>query len=119
MAHLAPTPQELANHLAFLHIDLTDPDFHQLALAQRRAAKDEIRLLLDAAVKARELRRCDTARLARAIQVTLEGGLIGWAIEREGTAAKWLRDELKTLLEPYLKLASRAIGKKTTRSRNR
>src|SRR6516162_927761 len=28
MARMAPTPAELANHLAFLQIDLTDPDFH-------------------------------------------------------------------------------------------
>src|SRR5882724_1734919 len=27
MAGMATTPEELANHLAFLHIDLTDPDF--------------------------------------------------------------------------------------------
>jgi hypothetical protein len=44
---------------------------------------------------------CDTAGLARAVQVMLEGGLIARAIERDGTAANWLRDELMTLLKPY------------------
>lgn len=101
MAGMAPTPEELANHLAFLHIDLTDPDFHELALAQARATRSEIRSLLEAAVKARELARCDTGKLARAVQVTLGGGLIAWAIEREGTAAEWLRDDLENLLQPY------------------
>jgi len=102
MAGMAPTPEELANHLAFLHIDLTDPDFHRLALAQSQAARAEIQSFLDDAIKAKELVRCDTARLARAVQVTLGGGLIAWAIERQGTAAEWLREDLRTLLEPYL-----------------
>jgi AcrR family transcriptional regulator len=106
MAGMAPSPEELANHLAFLHIDLTDPDFHKLALAQSRAARAEIQSFLDDAVKARELTACDTAKLARAVQVTLGGGLIAWAIEREGTAGEWLRDDLQTLLEPYLRRGS-------------
>ena len=101
MAGMAPTPEELANHLAFLHIDLTDPDFHRLALEQARAARGELRAMLDAAVKAGELAPCDTERLARAVGVTLGGGLLAWAIEREGTATEWLRYDLETLLRPY------------------
>src|SRR5262249_19053560 len=34
---MAPSPGELANHLAFLCIDLTDPDFHRYALEHARA----------------------------------------------------------------------------------
>src|SRR5258708_1079481 len=30
----APTPQAMANGLAYLQIDLTDPDFHAITLAQ-------------------------------------------------------------------------------------
>jgi AcrR family transcriptional regulator len=121
MAGMAPTPEELANHLAFLHIDLTDPDFHELALVQARATRAEIRTLLDAAVKARELARCDTAKLARAVQVTLGGGLIAWAIEREGTAAAWLREDLETLLQPYrpANKAARPVGPASRRSSKR
>jgi AcrR family transcriptional regulator len=101
MAGMAPTPEALANHLAFLHIDLTDPDFHRLALEQARAARGELRAFLDAAVAAGELAPCDTERLARAVGVTLGGGLLAWAIERAGTAAEWLRYDLETLLAPY------------------
>jgi len=101
MAGMAPTPETLANHLAFLHIDLTDPDFHELALRHARASRAEIRTFLDEAVKAGELAHCDTERLARAVGVTLGGGLLAWAIEREGTAAEWLRYDLETLLDPY------------------
>jgi AcrR family transcriptional regulator len=111
MAGMAPTPEALANHLAYLHIDLTDPDFHRLALEQARAARGEIRAILDAAVKACELVPCDTQRLARAVQVMLGGGLLAWAIDREGTAADWLRGDLETLLRPYRR-SGKATGKR-------
>ncbi|HEV3083270.1 MAG TPA: helix-turn-helix domain-containing protein, partial [Gemmataceae bacterium] len=101
MAGMASTPEALANNLAYLHIDLTDPDFHRLSLEQARAARAELRAILDDAVKAGELAPCNTERLARAVGVTLGGGLLAWAIEREGTAAEWLRYDLKTLLGPY------------------
>src|SRR3989442_535797 len=65
MAGMASTPEALANNLAYLHLDLTDPDFHRLILEQTRAARGEIRAFLDEAVKAGELAPCDTKRLAR------------------------------------------------------
>ena len=120
MAGMAPTPEELANHLAFLHIDLTDPDFHRLALEQARAARAEIRAFLDDAVKAGELTPCDTERLARAVGVTLGGGLLAWAIEREGTAADSLRYELETLLGPYRRSGKAArTRQRGTRARDK
>ena len=36
MAAMARTPEEMSNHLAFLQMDLTDPEFHALALAHGR-----------------------------------------------------------------------------------
>jgi AcrR family transcriptional regulator len=120
MAGMAGTPEELANHLAFLHIDLTDAEFHALALAQARAAHAEIKAILDAAVEAGELVRCDTNRLARAVQGTLGGGLLAWAIERAGTAADWLRDDMETLLRPYQRAAkARHSRRHATNSKRR
>jgi AcrR family transcriptional regulator len=101
MAGMAPTPQELANHLAFLNIDLTDPDFHQLSLEHALASRKEVQSILDAAVQVGELVPCDTGRLARLVGAVMGGGLLGWAIERKGTAAEWLREDLETLVEPY------------------
>jgi AcrR family transcriptional regulator len=51
------SPETLANHLAFLQIDLSDPEFHQLALAYTTAVREEIKRLLDAAVGAARSRR--------------------------------------------------------------
>ena len=39
----APTPEAVANGLAYLQIDLTDPDFHAITLAQFRVIRDETR----------------------------------------------------------------------------
>src|SRR5262245_16451798 len=80
MAGMASTPEELANHLAFLNMDLTDPDFHELALRHARSFGAEMQTLLDDAVAAGELVRCDTARLGRLVQEVIHGGLVAWAI---------------------------------------
>lgn len=95
------TPEELANGLAFLQMDVSDPEFHAFALEHSRQTAAGYRMLLDAAVEKGELRRCDTARLARAITALSGGSLIEWAIHRKGSAAAWVRQDIETLLEPY------------------
>src|SRR5260370_1307971 len=52
----APTPEAMANGLAYLQIDLTDHDFHAITLAQFRALRQETQKLLDAAVAAPHFR---------------------------------------------------------------
>lgn len=99
------TPEALANHLAFLQVDLGDPDFRQLALRQAAAMRQEIRLLLDEAVRAGELVRLQSARVARAVQTTYNGSLITWAVARDGPLADWLRDDLDLILQPYKPLS--------------
>ena len=102
------TPEALANNLAFLEMDLADPDFHRHAHRHARAMRVGIQALLDAAVEQGELIPCDTARLARAVQVTYNGALVTWAIEREGTIAQWLRDDLDLLLQTFRTAAPRS-----------
>jgi AcrR family transcriptional regulator len=100
MSASVASPEVLANQLAFLQIDLGDPEFHALAAAHAVAVRSEIRALADAAVEAGELQPCDTARLAQAIQTTYNGALITWGIHRRGRLDTWLRRELDTLLAP-------------------
>jgi AcrR family transcriptional regulator len=97
----APTPKAMANGLAYLQIDLTDPDFHAITLAQFRAIRQATRKLLDEAVAARELRNCDTAELARLIQHLNGGAMLSWAVYREGSVASWVRRDLEALLATY------------------
>lgn len=97
----ASTPESVANGLAYLQNDLTDPDFHAITLAQFKALRGETRKLLDEAVSARELAKCDTASLARLIQQVNGGSMLNWAVFREGSLASWLRRDLEALLQPY------------------
>jgi AcrR family transcriptional regulator len=98
----APTPEAVANGLAYLQVDLTDSDFHAITLAQFRALRQETQNLLDAAVAARELRPCDTAQLARLIQHLNGGAMLAWAVYRQGSVAAWVRRELQALLANYV-----------------
>lgn len=98
MAAFATTPEALANHLALFEIDLREPDFHRLALDHAEGMRAQIHSILDAAVAAGELERCDTARLARAVQVTFNGTLLTWAVHREGAVQAWVADDLDYLL---------------------
>ena len=100
MSSPVSSPEALANQLAFLQLDLQDPEFHELALAHTAAVRHEIEALLDAAVAAGELAEQDTARLAQAVQTTYNGAMITWAIYRKGRLETWLRRELETLLSP-------------------
>jgi AcrR family transcriptional regulator len=101
MAQMARSPESLANNLAFLEIDLADPEFHRLALRQARQFRSEMRELLEEAIRAGELRKFPTAPLANAVQGILGGSLLNWAIHREGKAEAWIAADLETLLRPY------------------
>jgi AcrR family transcriptional regulator len=98
----APTPEAVANGLAYLQVDLTDPEFHAVTLAQYRVYTEETRRLLDEAVAARELlSACDTGEIARLLQQLNGGAVLGWAVCREGTLADWVRRDVEALLQPY------------------
>jgi len=96
-----PTREAMANSIAFLHIDLSDPEFHLLAATGMEEMRAQIRALLDDAVGAGELGPTDTGALARAVQNAYNGALISWAIYGEGALDDWLRRELDFVLAPY------------------
>ena len=98
IAAMADTPETLSNSLAFLQMDLFDPEFHRHALAHSRGMRDGIKALLDDAVDAGELRQTDTDKLSRAVQAMMGGSLLQWAIDREGKAADRLSEDLSALL---------------------
>jgi AcrR family transcriptional regulator len=103
LATLAASPAALARSLAYLQIDLTDPDFRKHLLAQAKATRVALREVIDEAVKAGELTSAaDHEALARVIETTLSGSLITWAIYRDGDAAPWLRADIDAVLAPSL-----------------
>jgi len=101
MARYTTSPEEFSNHLAFLQIDLSDPEFHGYMLEMSQRMEAGYVALLDEAVRAGELVRCDTTALARAISAIAGGSLISWAVFRHGTAEAWVRGDLETLVGPY------------------
>ena len=98
-AQLAPSPEALARNLAYLHLDLTDPELHASLLAQAKATRRSLAALVREAAEAKELPGgTDAAALARAVEVTLNGSLMSWAVHREGSAERFLLADLDALL---------------------
>jgi AcrR family transcriptional regulator len=103
LADLARSPAALARNLAYLQIDLADADFRAHLTVQARATRAGLEELLHAAVAAGELvRSTDVRALARTVEVALNGSLVTWAFYSEGSAARWLRDNVDSVLAPYL-----------------
>ncbi|MFG2296373.1 TetR/AcrR family transcriptional regulator [Streptomyces sp. NPDC048603] len=97
------TPETFANHLAFLCIDLGDPQLYERALAVHRTQKRAIEDLLTEAVGTGELRAgTDAEALARTVQAVIAGAGLTWALEREGTLEQRLRHELDVVLSAHL-----------------
>ena len=101
-AQMASSPEAVSNGLAFLQMDLTDPDFHQPALLSARGTLVGLRKLLDEAVKAKRLRRCDTAQLALALHSVIGGAMLAWAVLRDGTAESMMQTAVDTLMQPRI-----------------
>lgn len=96
------TPEQMANSVAMLQLDLADPDFHAETLRGARAVRSRIARELDAALVAGDLRPgTDVAMLGKLVETTYHGALIGWAIHREGTLIDWMREQLEAVLAPH------------------
>jgi AcrR family transcriptional regulator len=122
MADLAATPDALSRNLAYLQIDLTDPEFRAHLQANARATRLEIESLLHSAVTEGVLRRdVDPLRLARTIEAVIGGSLMTWACYREGSAAAWIRRDVDAVLQPHLSAGpgakAPASGRRQTRRR--
>jgi AcrR family transcriptional regulator len=99
-AQMASTPREMANHLAYLQMDLTDPvllrNLVELSAENLQLTAD----LLRESHEAGELVVRDPEGLSRALNAAVTGGLLAWATFREGTARAWLERDLDVLLSP-------------------
>ena len=96
------TPEQMANSVAMLQLDLADPDFHAETLRGARAVRARIAHDLAAAHQAGELRPgTDVEALAKLVETTYHGAMIGWAIHRESTLADWMREQVDAVLAPH------------------
>lgn len=106
MAEHVRTAESMANNLAFLQVDLSDPEFHRYARAHAHSVRAGIVSLLERAIAAGELLPCDADRLGSALHTTFNGALLSWAILGDGSVDEWVRRELSTVLSPWLVAAS-------------
>ena len=104
MADMASSPAAFARNLAYLQIDLTDPDFRKPLLKQAVATRAGLRRLIEAAREGGELaRRVRPARLARTLEAVIGGSLLSWALYQRGSASRWIRADVEAVLQPYLR----------------
>jgi AcrR family transcriptional regulator len=117
MGQLAQSPAALARNLAYLQIDLADPDFREQLAVQAKATRAGLVDLLTAAVAAGELRRgTDVASLARTVEAMVSGSLMTWAFYSEGPAERWIRDDVNAVLAPHLRAGARESRKRPTKA---
>ena len=103
MAGLATSPAALARNLAYLQIDLADPEFRAHLATQARATRTGLQRLVTEAIAQGELRdTADAATLAKLVETVLSGSLMTWAFYQEGKAADWLEQDLDVALSPWL-----------------
>jgi AcrR family transcriptional regulator len=97
----------IANNLAFLYLDLTDPDFGAHAATQSRLFRRAITQLLDEAIGDGDINSTDAAELADTVYTVYNGALVTWAIDGTGSLTRWLSERLDRVIA-YHQQASRA-----------
>jgi AcrR family transcriptional regulator len=93
------TREGLANNLAFLQMDLTDPELRPHAVAHSRALRDGIAALAADAVRA-DLLAAGTVpeTLAADLWAVYCGAMVTWAIDGTGTLPDWIAAHLERVL---------------------
>ena len=92
------TRHAIANHLALLRLDLTDPDLGAHAAKQSRLFRRAITQLIEEAITTGEIDSTDPTKLADTIYTVYNGALVTWAIDGTGSLARWLSQRLDRVL---------------------
>jgi AcrR family transcriptional regulator len=93
------TREGLANNLAFLQMDLTDPELRPHAVAHSRALRDGIAALAADAVRVGLLAAGTVPEtLAADLWAVYCGAMVTWAIDGTGTLPDWIAAHLERVL---------------------
>jgi len=112
-----PEPEEFANHLAFLHLELADPEFRAILADYDAAVQNELATYLAEAVDKGQLAVNDVEGLASTLNALRHGTRVAWAIARDGSLADAARHHIETFLAPYRRARSSIRGN-TTEEKN-
>jgi AcrR family transcriptional regulator len=103
------TPEEYANHLAFLCADLADAEARAHALAAHAAQDRATAELLAEAVGRGELRPdTEPAALTATVQAAVTGAGLLWSLDHRATLPARRREALHAALAPYRSVNSPA-----------
>jgi AcrR family transcriptional regulator len=91
----------LANNLAFLEMDLTDPELRSHAVAQSRALRANIAALLREATETGEIVTESPEALAQDLYATYSGAMLTWAIDGTGELSSWLAEHIDRALASH------------------
>src|SRR3712207_3474878 len=90
--------REFANHLAFLLLDLSDPDFQAISRQHADAVRQAIREVLSAIAAGGGLRDgVDAEEAAELVYATYNGALIGWGLAPRGRPGDAVSESLRAL----------------------
>jgi AcrR family transcriptional regulator len=103
LAGTVRTSEEFANHLAFLLLDLADPQFQEISRNYATAVEQAIAEVLQAGRATGELTQDDLTGLSRMIHAAYNGAMLTWGmLGGSGSPADDVRAQLTFLVHPYL-----------------
>ena len=96
------TPEGLAHNLAFMQMDLTDPELRSHAVSQSRRLRAAIAALVTEAVQAGQLAAATPPEtLAADLYATYCGAMLTWAVDGHGELPGWLGEHLQRTIAPH------------------
>jgi AcrR family transcriptional regulator len=102
MGELATSPAALARSFAYLQTDITDAALRirlrRQALATRRVLRSWLR---EAVAEGTLSAKTPVADVAQLVEHVTAGALLTWAIYQTGTASRWVRAAVDSVLAPY------------------
>jgi AcrR family transcriptional regulator len=108
-------PENVANGLAFLLMEIGDPDFRSIAVSSAAQAVEAYKTMLDNAIEVGELSPTgiDTQNLAETIHSMTLGSLMMWVIHRDLASKPRTKRDLDTLLTPHRRSPQRSTSNHT------
>lgn len=101
MARSITSVREFANGQVFFYLALTDPETNALLHKSMTESRDKIEQLLRDAMRANELKPCETKALALTLQSVYEGAITTWLVYQEDSIETWVNDRLIEATSPY------------------
>ena len=95
------TRDEMANSIAFLHLDLIDAELRSLAVTQSRQIRRHIAGLLREAIAAGDLVHHDPTGLARLVYAIYSGAMVTWTMDGRGTLQRWIQSHVEAAMQPH------------------